>query len=432
VSALFLLSWLIFRHVRRDQDLAWERFLRNESSIPVRRAQPLSAEELRWAHAAWQYFERHTSRKTGLPLSYAGAETVTVGDVGAYVLATIAAHRLGIIGIDALNERMGRLLDTLSRLPLFEDALPNHIYHATTLRMIGREGNVDLLGTGWSAIDISRLLLGFHLACWEYPYLTPQIRDILGRWRLDLLVKDGFVQGAHVSRSGRVFTHREGRLGYEEYAARVLSYFNLYAGRAADLRSHVALTRVEGVALPYDTRPLYPLEGLNVVSSDPFLLHGLELGLPGEMASVAYHAYRVQWERFVARGEPVAVGGGYLGTPPERILCALVVDNRTWDCVDEAGHHARNAFFFSAGAALGWAALFEAEYATALRRAAAPAHDPRLGWRTGHYLRDAEPIDTYTTQTNALVLEATHFVLHGPMFDMTRGGTDEYWSHLAP
>jgi hypothetical protein len=55
-----------------------------------------------------------------------------------------------------------------------------------------------------------------------------------------------------------------------------------------------------------------------------------------------------------------------------------------------------------------------------------------LGWRTGHYLRDAEPIDTYTTQTNALVLEATHFVLHGPMFDMTRGGTDEYWSHLAP
>ncbi|MEZ4701440.1 MAG: DUF3131 domain-containing protein [Rhodothermales bacterium] len=418
IAALMLFAWIVYNRSQDRAAAAWVRFAAAEPVIPVRRPQPMTAEDSRWAAAAWQYFERNTSPRTGLPASVAGGRTVTMSDVGSYLMATIAAHRLGIIDVMAFNDRMGRLLATLSQMPLFEGMLPNRAYDIQRLGMIGRDGDIDLVGTGWSGLDISRLLLGFKIVCWEYPYFTPQIRDIVGRWRLDQLADNGMIQGAHLSRNGRIVRHREGRIGYEEYAARVLSLYNLDTREASEVRSHATIAEVDGVELAVDTRPSFPLEGLNLVTSDPFLFYGLELGWDRQILPMAYQVYRVQRQRFATTGEAMAVGAGYLDDSGEPIRCAVIVDNRAWRCVNEAGENVRDAAFFSTGAAIGWAALFETDYARTLRDLAAPSHHPKRGWATGYRLRDGEPVTTYTVQSNALVLEAIHFLARGPLFNM--------------
>ncbi|MDZ4698407.1 MAG: DUF3131 domain-containing protein, partial [Rhodothermales bacterium] len=341
---------------------------------------------------------------------------------------SVAAHRLGIIEIGAFNERMSRLFDTLSRLPLFDDALPNHTYDLQKLGMIGRDGEVDVVGAGWSAVAISRMLLAFKIICWEYPYFTPQVRDIVSRWQLHLLVEGGQMQGAHLSRTGRVVLHREGRLGYEEYAARVMALYNLETHRSGEGRSHIQLTHIDGVELAIDTRPSFPIEGLSLVTSDPYIAHGLELGWSRETLPMAYQVFRVQRQRFASIGEPTAAGTGYLEAPAGRVHCALIIDNRSWRCVNDDGAPRHDASFFSAGAAIGWAALFETDYAEVLRTEAVRALDPRKGWRTGYYLRDSAPVESHTAHTNALILTAIHYVQRGPLLNLLGEVPTDYLS----
>ncbi len=428
VVALGMFAWIVYQRVEADRATSWREFVESDSVIPVRRPQPLTAEEVRWAGAAWQYFERNTSPRTGLPASVSGERSVHVDDIGTYLLASIAAHRLGVIEIGAFNERMSRLFDALSRMPLFDDALPNHAYDIQKLGMIGRDGEIDVAGTGWSAVDISRLLLAFKIICWEYPYFTPQVRDIVGRWQLHLLVEGGQMQGAHLSRTGRVVRHREGRLGYEEYATRVMALYNMETHRAGEGRSHIQLTHIDGIQLAIDTRPSFPIEGLSLVTSDPYIAHGLELGWNRETLPMAYQVFRVQRQRFATLGEPTAVGAGFLEAPAGRVHCALIVDNRSWRCVDDDGAPRHDASFFSTGAAIGWAALFETDYAEVLRTEAARALDPRRGWRTGYYVRDGEPVESYTAQTNALVLTAIHYVQRGPLLNLLGEVPSDYLS----
>ncbi|MDZ4701161.1 MAG: DUF3131 domain-containing protein, partial [Rhodothermales bacterium] len=103
VAALGMFAWIVYQRVEQDRASAWRRFVESDTAIPVRHPQPLSAEEVRWAAAAWQYFERNTSPRTGLPASVAGDRMVHVEDIGSYLLASVAAHRLGIIEIGAFN-----------------------------------------------------------------------------------------------------------------------------------------------------------------------------------------------------------------------------------------------------------------------------------------------------------------------------------------
>jgi Protein of unknown function (DUF3131) len=418
VAALGMFAWIVYHRVEQDRAASWRRFVASDTAIPVRQPQPLTAEEVRWAAAAWQYFERNTSPRTGLPASVAGERTVHVEDIGSYLLAAIAAHRLEVIEIEAFNDRMSQIFDALARMPLFDEALPNHAYDIQKLSMIGRDGEMDVSGTGWSAVDVSRLLLAFKIICWEYPYFTPQVRDIVGRWQLHLLVENGQMQGAHLSPTGRVVLHREGRLGYEEYAARVMALYNLETHRAGEGRAHIRLTHIDGVELAIDTRPSFPIEGLSLVTSDPYIAHGLELGWNRETLPMAYQVFRVQRQRYATIGEPTAVGAGYLEAPGGRVHCALIVDNRSWRCVDDAGDPRHGASFFSAGAAIGWAALFETDYAAVLRTEAAHALDPRKGWRTGYYVHNGAPVESYTAHTNALILTAIHYVQRGPLLNL--------------
>jgi hypothetical protein len=87
--------------------------------------EPLSSEQQEAARVAWTFFEGNTQPDTGFVNSVAGYPATTLWDTGGYLLAAIAAERLGVLPRPEFDRRMDQALDSLARLPLYDGKLPN-------------------------------------------------------------------------------------------------------------------------------------------------------------------------------------------------------------------------------------------------------------------------------------------------------------------
>ena len=139
----------------------------NDVSIAPTRA--LTAQEMQWAQTAWKYFQNNTVPATGLVNSVDNYPASTLWDTSSYLMAVIAAQRLGIIDQTEFDARIFKALDTLAKLPLFEGKLPNKSYNTVSLKMVDYTNQPSEKGIGWSAIDIGRLLVPLNVLTWHYP-----------------------------------------------------------------------------------------------------------------------------------------------------------------------------------------------------------------------------------------------------------------------
>ena len=87
--------------------------------------EPLTETERGYAKTAWTYFAKNTDPETGLVPSVRNFKSMTMWDEGAYLLATVSAYRLGIISRDEASGRMLRAFNSVMRLPLYKNTLPN-------------------------------------------------------------------------------------------------------------------------------------------------------------------------------------------------------------------------------------------------------------------------------------------------------------------
>ena len=85
----------------------------------------LNLEQVETARIAWRYFERNYQPSTGLVNSVDGYPNTSMWDVGSTVLATLAAHELGLIDAATFATRVDALLWTLTMQRLFQGELPN-------------------------------------------------------------------------------------------------------------------------------------------------------------------------------------------------------------------------------------------------------------------------------------------------------------------
>ena len=80
----------------------------------------------------------------------------------------------------------------------------------------------------------------------RYPYLGNSIDSVLLRWDYsNVLDADGYIRGAHVDKKGELSYPQEGRLGYEEYAAKGFMLWGFKA--AAARRARAAAAPAQGV-----------------------------------------------------------------------------------------------------------------------------------------------------------------------------------------
>lgn len=372
----------------------------------------LTEQEEQWARIAWRYFQNNTRAETGLVDSVEKYPAATMWDTASYLLALLSARDIGVVSPDEFGERMVNVLHSLGQMPLFEDSLPNKSYSTITLQMVDYTNRPTPQGIGWSAIDVGRLLVPFNIIVWKYPEHAADVRDVLSRWDTQRLVNRGEFMGARASSNGTKFL-QEGRLGYEQYAAKTYVLMGLDATRAINYTNHLSYIDIYGIEVPYDNRDPRLYGAHNYVVSEPYVLDGLEFGWDSVSAELAWRVYRAQEERHRQTAVLTAVSEDHLDQAPHFVYNTVFSDGKRWNAITDEGVDASAFRTLSVKTAFAWYALYRSPYTGRLIEAVTNLHDSQRGWYAGLYERTGKPNKALTTNTNAVILESLAYIRHG-------------------
>ncbi len=389
---------------------------------PVPAPRALTPQEQQWAKIAWAYFENNADPETALVPSIEGFPAATMWDTASTLMALIAAHDLGVIEKKTFDIRMAKALVSLERMPLYGKQLPNKSYDLRSLEMTDYQNKPAPAGIGWSAIDIGRLLVPLNVLAWHHTVHTPAARRVLARWDTSQLARDGQLFGMEHGSSGPPQAVQEGRMGYEQYAARTLALMGLDVDVAGDYRPYLQLVDVEGVQVCTDNRDPKRFGAQNFVVSEPYILSGLEFGWTRQARECAWRTYKAQEQRFRKTGVLTAVSEDHVDQAPYFVYGSVWSGGKPWATVTEKGEDASKLRSLSTKAAFGWHALFRTEYTGKLLEQAAPLHDPAKGFYAGLYEEGAKPNKALTANTNAVILESLAYIQRGPFLQVRRPG----------
>ena len=391
--------------------------LSEKASLPLQDPRALTAEDRAAAFRAWRYIASNTRPETGWVDSVAGYPSSTVWDQGSYLFALVAAERLDIIEPGDFRRRVNQLLDSFERIPLFEGRLPNKAYNTQTLEMVDYNNSPSPDGVGWSALDVARMLMAFRALEKLNPEYGARVRSLLAGWDLRAMAFEGEMWGA--KRDGaETFYKQEGRLGYEQYGARASALWGMDVLQAMSARRALDWVNVSGVEIPRDIRRADVFRAITPILSEPYMLQALELGLDTENRLMAERVYLAQEARFRDTGILTAVSEDHIDQAPHFLYSSVFTNGEPWGVVTEAGSFHPNLRTLSVKASFAWDALYDTAYTNALRARIEGIGDPQKGWPAGVYEADGSLNEIYTLNTNAIVLEAIHYMAHGPLWSI--------------
>jgi hypothetical protein len=358
----------------------------SESSVPALPALPVEAAPLpghsaaEAARAAWSYMERNWQDGTGLVTATEEYPVITSWDMGSILAGLYSAHRLGLISQLDYGHRMEALLETLGTMDLYDGVAFNKAYDARTGRMVDRRDRPTDRGYGWSVLDVGRILSWLKIVEQHSPQHAPAARRVVERLDFDRLIEDGYLMGGNLE-NGQTITYVEGRIGYEQYAAEAFARWGHPASRSADLRANTRTVDVLGYPVATDTR------GRDRLTSEPFVLLGLELGWSEPVRGLAMNVLGAQRARYEETGTVTMASEDAMTEAPHYFYYyAIVLDEHTF-VIDAQG--ARSPLdgprWVSAKASYGWHALLPDDYTALAVETVGAALDPERGWFSGVY-----------------------------------------------
>jgi len=362
------------------------------------------------ARTAWAYVDANYNASTGWVNSVDNYNFATVWDIGSGLLALYCADQLDLLDGDEYDRRMRRALQSLVDARLFDGAAFNKNYSTTTGQIAGRAGQeaeTGERGYGWSVLDIGRLLVALRVIDQNQPQYRDLVTQIVGRLNYGRLIADGYLRGEDLGPRGRVRRYQEGRIGYEQYAALGFAAWGRPAHLALNVRQNARNVTVLGIPLLADVRPDHHL------TSDPFVMMGLELGWTGEMRELAWRVLAAQEARWRQTGTVTMVNEDALSGPPYFLYYSVWADGREFRVEAPAGApDGPTPRTVSTKAAYGWHALLPSEYTwTAVQRVAGARTE--RGWGAGVFETDGRISGQPNVNTAALVLEAALYVQRG-------------------
>ena len=268
---------------------------------------------------AWRYFEKNYQPATGWFDSVRGYSYATMWDLSSGLAAVVCAEKLGIIPPKRAAEFLGPMLQKLAKIRLYNAELPNREYNTATAEMSGPK-SVAGKGTGWSALDLGRLLIWLKIVESWHPELAGLAREIVQRWKFGRVAKGGEMFGVYYG-GAHEYLRQEGRLGYEQYSASGYELWGQSMRRAKDY-TETQPVRVLDVELAVDKR------NVPFFTSEPFLLAAMELGtIDPTYTKLTRNLYRVQQRRWETTREITAASedsldrrhGSRISTSPTRV-----------------------------------------------------------------------------------------------------------------
>lgn len=401
----------------------------------------LNERELRAAKVAWHYFEKFTQETTGLANSVGNYPSTTLWDTASYIAGAVAAFELCLIEKPEFDRRMIQLLTTIKGLELFRKEMPNKVYHTKTGAKVDYTNKPGEIG--FSALDIGRFLVWMRILKNRYPHLGNTVDSVLLKWDFANIIDDqGLMFGAYVDKeTGETVYAQEGRLGYEEYAAKGFALWGfrpLLAHRAEPF----LIASIYGIQVPYDGRDPRVFHSQNYVVTESYLQDGLELGfdLPqddsspewlhsdGWRAEFADRIYQVQENRWRRTGFMTARSEHNVKGPPYFTYDTIFSDGYPWNTVTPRGDYVPDFAAVAAKAALGLWALWETDYTDVLYEAIIELYDPENGMYEGLYERGQGRVEIYTANNNGIILTALLHKVQGPILTPYTGDTEVWYT----
>ncbi len=384
-----------------------------ETAIAVAPVRDLSVHDIENGRVAWMYFETHFRSETGLVDSVAGFPSTTLWDQGGYLFALLSARDLDLISSATFDLRVKLLLEALGKMKLFDRDLPNKVYNTKTLEMVDYDNTPVPVGVGWSALDVMRLLSSLKALRNRHSEYSNGIDRIISEWNLSAIAQEGVMIGTSRRESEIVYL-QEGRLGYEQYGARIGALYGLDTFVAASTKDVLDWTNVNEVSVPIDRRKFESLDAITPIVSEPFFLQVIELGFNSENTVLAAQVYLAQEARFHEKGIATMVSEDHIDREPF-FLYSSVTDGQTdWAVISEDGVHYPNYRTISLKAAFAWDAIYDRDYTHGILSILKPLAGED-GWKAGIYEEDSSVNSVVTLNTNAVVLEALSFKKSGPL-----------------
>lgn len=355
------------------------------------------------AVVAWRQFERLWVPSTGLAKATFDYDKLTTWDIGSVLGALYSARTLGFIDDSEYFGRICRTLETLLSIPLFENVY-HKLYDARTGDMIGRGGGASRDGYSWSATDLGRLLIWLKIVAQTDPVFADLAGRVARRMDFNRVVQNGYIYGEEMVSSRRARRWQEGRIGYEQYAARGFALWGQDVALALDINTHSAPLKVLGVDLLKDTR------GLDRLTSEPFILLGLEIGWTADEAALARNLIEVQAQRFRNTRIVTIASEDAVGIAPHFFYYNCVYCSGRAFVIETSspGRRLSSPRWVSTKATFGWHALLPSQYTQIAMDYVAGAR-ASVGWSSGVMERSRAPTRTYDINTAAVILEAAAY-----------------------
>jgi hypothetical protein len=355
------------------------------------------------ARAAWALIDRHYYAKTGLASASSSFPYPTTWDIASTLAAYYSARGLGLLSDTEYKRRAALLLATMKKARLHQGIAYGRNYDANTGELVGADQKPDENGTGYSAIDIGRLLVVLAIVAKQDADLADAARAVATRIDASRALKDGYLVGTERSKkTGEQNVYQEGRLGYEQYAANGFALWNMRPAGALDINANATRTTVLGIPITGDKR------GLDRLTSEPFILHGLELGWDPGVRELAWQTLSAQAMRFAKTGELTMASEDAIDRAPYYFYyyCVYCSGKSFVINVHTPGIQLDAPRWLSTKAAFAWHALTPSKYTWQAIEAVKPALDPQKGWASGVYEGSGKSTATYSLNTAAVILEA--------------------------
>ncbi len=412
-----------------------DRRLLSQSSPHFGRNGALTEREFEMAKTAWSYFETFFQPETGLVNAVGNFPSTTLWDTASYISALVAAYELCVIDKREFNRRATQLLNTLRNLPLYRGEAPNKVYNAATGAMVDYANEPGEIGM--SANDIGRLLVWLQIMKERHPYLANSVDNVPMRWNFcNLINEDGRMFGSFTQSNGDTRYVQEGRLGYEEYAAKGFALWGFDVDRAMAPQP-LEYTMIYDVRVPYDGRDPRVFRSQNYVLTEGYILDGLEMGwdMPddrtndgmvasnGWRAEFAQRIYLVQQRRFEQTGIITARSEHQVEGSPYFVYDSIFANGYAWNTLDPTGEYQPDRAAVSAKAAVGLWALWDTDYTDLLFETVADLSQPDRGFFEGLYENGNGYIPLQTANNNGVILAALLYKVQGPILQRVNQNT---------
>jgi hypothetical protein len=372
----------------------------------------------RAARAAWQQIEKGYRPATGLVDAQPTWQYPTAWDIASTLAAYYSARGLGLLEDAEYQRRASRLLKTLTDARLYHGIAYGRNYDAHTGELVGPDQKPHQHGTGYSAMDLGRLLVILAVIARNDPELADQARAAATRIDARRVIRNGYLMGTEINpKTRKPEEYQEGRLGYEQYAAAGFDRWGMRATRALDVRTNAASAKVLGIPMTADKR------GLDRMTSEPFIMHGLELGWDPAMKEMAWQNLSAQAARFAQTGQMTIASEDAINQPPHYFYyyCVYCSGKPFVINVHSPGVNLDAPRWISTKAAFAWHALAPSKYTWDAVKSVQPALHPDSGWASGVFEGSGKSTSTYTLNTAALILEAALYRKTGkPLIERAR------------